>query len=256
MISPYYGPTNQMTEGELRHMRALYAGEVTMVDTWFGKLMDTITQLGLLDNTMIIVTSDHGHLSGEKGVAGKIPGAMYRELNDCVLMIRHPNRIGAGQRSDALVQHQDICATILSAAGIRPPYELDGHDLLPIMEGKSQRVRDYATCGFLLHVWSYDGEYCLICRNTGEQPQVYDMKNDPEQQVNIASDKPQIAKRLFDLVLQDADGGPILPDCDVDFTLPVVDTMVSWSRAEACQLGAISGMDRTTAFKGKSPNQA
>ena len=253
MISPYYGPTDEMTEAELKHMRALYAGEVTMVDAWFGKFMDKVRELDLLDNTLIIVTSDHGHLLGEKGVAGKIPGAMYNELNNFVLMIRHPQGIGAGQRSDAFVQHQDVFSTVLNAVGITPPYEVDGKDLMPIMEGKAHRVRDCATCGFLLHVWVHDGDYVLISRNTGDQPQLYDMRNDPEQYQNIAVDNPHIVKRLFDLALEDA-GGPILPDWEVDPNLPVVNIMVGWSRTEA---GRFSGAEqRMAALKGKAPGQA
>lgn len=212
MIHPHYGYTDQMTEKELKHMRALYAGEVTMVDTWFGKFMDKVRGLGLLDGTLIIVTSDHGHMLGEHGFAGKL--IPYWELIDSVLMIRHPEGVGEGQRSGSLVQHHDICATVLNFLGVKHPYELDGKDLMPILDGKKGKVRDYATCGFLLHVWCDDGEYILIDHNTGANPQLFDMGNDPEQRENLASDKPKIVKRLFDLILADADGGPILPHWD------------------------------------------
>jgi arylsulfatase A-like enzyme len=216
MISPYYGPTKWMSERELNHMRVLYAGEVTMVDTWFGKLMDKVKELGLLDDTLIIVTSDHGHQLGEHGIAGKLPAGMYWELMNSVLMIRHPKGIGAGQRSNALVQHQDICSTVLSCVGVVPPYELDGKDLMPILEGKKDSVRDYATCGFVFNVWACDDEYALICRKDGAEPQLFDMKSDPGQLHNIAADKPKVVKRMFDLVLDDAQGGPILPDWEWD----------------------------------------
>lgn len=45
----------------------MYAGSITLADRWFGHLMDTIANLGLLKNTLIIVTNDHGHLSGGGG---------------------------------------------------------------------------------------------------------------------------------------------------------------------------------------------
>jgi len=215
MILDFYGPTKLMSEKELNHMRALYAGEVTLVDAWFGKFMDKVRELGLLDNTLIVVTSDHGHQLGEHGIAGKLPAGMYNELIDCVLMIRHPQGIGAGQRSNALVQHQDICTTILNFVGIKAPYELDGKDLMPIMTGEKTKVRDYATCGYVLNVWCRDDDYVLICRTTGEEPQLFDMKNDPEQRENIAPGKPQVVKRMYDLMLVDAKGGPITPNYSI-----------------------------------------
>ena len=216
MIEPYYGPTKLMSEKELNHMRALYAGKVTMVDTWFGKFMDKVRELGLLYNTLIVVTSDHGHQLGEHGISGKLPAGMYNELNDCVLLIRHPQGIGAGQRSNALVQHHDLCTTVINFLGMESPYELDGQDLMPIVQGQKTKVRDYATCGFSLYLWCRDDEYVLICRTTGDEAQLFDMKNDPEQRHNIASDNPKIVKRMFDLVLADAQGGPILPDWEID----------------------------------------
>ena len=216
IIEPYYGPTDKMTEKEIHHMRALYAGKVTMVDTWFGKFMDKVRELGLLENALIVITSDHGHQLGEHGMAGKVPAGMYNELMNCVLMIRHPDGIGAGQRSEALVQHQDICTTILHFTGVdKPPYELEGQNLIPILEGKTAKVRDYATCGMALNVWCRTDYHVLICRTTGHEPQLFDMKDDPEQHENIASGTPEIVKRLYDLILADA-GGPILPDWKID----------------------------------------
>ncbi len=210
MILPFYGPTRQMGEAELHHMRALYAAKVTMVDTWFGRFMDKVGQLGLLDNTLIIVTSDHGLQLGEHGISGECPAGMYPELIDCVLMVRHPRGRGAGRRSRALVQHQDVAATILGFLGVDPPSELDGFDLAPIIEGEDHRVRDYATCAYAMNLWCRDGEFVLICRTTGEEPQLYDLATDPLQMQNAAWDRPRVVKRMYDLMIEDA-GGPMAP---------------------------------------------
>jgi len=230
IIMPGYGPWPSliMSEREIKHVRALYAGEVTMVDTWFGKFMDKVRDLGLLDDTLIIVTSDHGAQLGERGIWGKCPGGMYNEVVDCILMIRHPEGIGAGRRSDALVQHQDVCTTVLNYLNIKPPYELEGKDLMPIVDGKKTGVRDYMTCGYFYWVWCRDDEYVLICRNTGEEPQLFNMRNDPGQMENIAADNPKIVKRMFELILADAHGGPILPDFKLDLNL-MINRWVDWS---------------------------
>ena len=212
MILPFYGPTRLMSDAELNHMRALYAGKVTMVDKWFGKFMDKVRQLGLLENTLIIVTSDHGVQLGEHGISGKCPAGMYPELVDCVLMIRHPQGIGAGKRSSAQVQHHDIAATVIDLLDLRPPYELDGRSLVPIMEGRTSTVRDYVTCAYAMNVWCRDDDYVLICRNSGEEPQLFDLKGDPLQMESVAWARPRVVKRMYDLMLADAKGGPIAPN--------------------------------------------
>ena len=210
MILPFYGPTRMMSDAELHHMRALYAAKVTMVDAWFGKFMNKVRELGLLRNTLVIVTSDHGVQLGEHGISGKCPAGMYPELVNCVLMIHHPDGTGAGKRSNVQVQHHDIAATILSLLKIKPPCQLDGRDLTPVIEGKCSKVRDYATCAYAMNVWCRDDEYVLICRNTGEEPQLYDLKNDPLQMESVAWDRPRVVKRMYDLMLEDAKG-PINP---------------------------------------------
>jgi len=125
----------------------------------------------------------------------------------------------------------DIATTIVNCSGARAPYEFEGKDLMPLVEGKADKVRDYATCGFCLSVWCRDDDYVLICRNTGDEPQLFDMRNDPEQNNNIASDKPKVVKRMFDLVIEDA-GGPVLPNWRVDpllLKVPGVQSIVDWT---------------------------
>ncbi|MCD6336261.1 MAG: sulfatase, partial [Candidatus Latescibacteria bacterium] len=57
---PLYGPCDYLTRAELKHARAMYAAEVTLVDRWIGMLLQKIEDLGLFENTMVIVTTDHG----------------------------------------------------------------------------------------------------------------------------------------------------------------------------------------------------
>ena len=64
---------SELTEEQLKHLRALYAGEVTLVDRWVGMLLQKIEDLGLLENTAVIFTSDHGTYLGEHNYVGKNP---------------------------------------------------------------------------------------------------------------------------------------------------------------------------------------
>ena len=58
----------------------IYAGEVTMTDHWLGHFMDRFYELGLDENTVIVLLSDHGYLLGERGYTGKVPSQLHPEL--------------------------------------------------------------------------------------------------------------------------------------------------------------------------------
>ena len=69
-FSPRYGPSSYLTERQLRRIRALYAGEVTMVDRWLGRFLDKMEELNLFENTLLVLLSDHGVAHGEHGILG------------------------------------------------------------------------------------------------------------------------------------------------------------------------------------------
>ncbi len=128
---PVNGPWREiMTERELRHITAEYRAEVTMVDTWFGVLLDKLDALGLSDDTVVIFTGDHGYLFGEHDMVGKSltpemngGGAgfesirMYDEIRRTPLLIRMPGQT-QGQRHTALVQSPDLMPTFLELCGL------------------------------------------------------------------------------------------------------------------------------------------
>ena len=139
---PEYSPGDRLTPDEWRHVRALYAAEVTMVDRALGRLYAKLDDLGLRESTLVLHLSDHGHFLGEHGIQGKPtsgPLQIYEELGRITLMLRHPDGRGAGRRSAALAQPVDVYDTVLAAAGIAPDAAarrgLDGRSLLPLLDG-------------------------------------------------------------------------------------------------------------------------
>ena len=139
-----------MSEDELQHCRNLYAGEVSLVDRWFGFLMQRVEDLGILDETAIILTTDHGFYLGEHGYIGKgvIRGGqwqalpLYPEVSRIPLIVRLPGGRGA-HRSPALVQPVDIMPTILELLGVAVPDTVQGRSLVPVFDGK-ENVRSFA----------------------------------------------------------------------------------------------------------------
>ena len=92
--------------------------------------------------------SDHGHYFGEHGLQSKT-GPLYEEVSHQILMIRHPEGVGAGKRLQALVQSPDVTVTIMDMLGVEAPTEMDvqGESLLPLMTGKKRSVRHAAISG-------------------------------------------------------------------------------------------------------------
>ncbi len=208
-IVPNYGGSEWIDDAELERMRALYAGEVTMVDSWFGRFMDKMNETGRADDTALVVLSDHGVALGEHGFTGKPFNALWPELTDIPFMIRHPEGLGAGETSDYFASTHDVAPTVLSLAGLIPTQRMDGQYLPVLMEGGDLPARDHFTLAYNDYVWARDDRYLMFCRNDRSEPHLYDLRNDPDAQKDLAADNGDVVRRMFDdYVLADA-GGPL-----------------------------------------------
>jgi arylsulfatase A-like enzyme len=203
------GPSDWLTEKQLKRMHARYSAEVTMADHWLGYFLDKAQGLGLLDNTMLIVLSDHGHAFGEHGYAGKVPGALYPELTDTIFFIRHPGGKGAGESSDHYASTHDVAPTILGAMGVEPHPQMGGQDLSVVLDGKEPGPRPHFTAGYHDHVVTRDENYAMFCLYDGSDPHLFDLENDAGMDKNIASSNRDVVKKMFDeYIIKDA-GGPL-----------------------------------------------
>jgi len=132
IIYPAYAPPDYLTPSELSHMRALYAAEVSLVDTWFGQFLAQLDNLGLADNTVVILMADHGFMLGEHDAIGKAWSRngyyeaypLYEELIHIPLMVRVPGQ--PHRRIQALAQPADIMPTVLDMAGANDPGTMHG----------------------------------------------------------------------------------------------------------------------------------
>jgi arylsulfatase A-like enzyme len=208
-FSPVYGPSNYLTDRQLQRMRALYAGEVTMVDRWLGRFLDRMDELDLFENTLLILLSDHGVAHGEHGITGKPPYALWPELTDIPFMIRHPEGTRGGETSDYYASTHDVAPTILGFLGIEPEQPMDGQDLSVLFDGGQPSERNHFTLGYDEYVWARDDRYVLLSRNDRAQTRLYDLSADPDMKTDIADANPDVARRMFDdYVIGDA-GGPL-----------------------------------------------
>lgn len=205
-LYPRYGSDDYLTDEQVLRMRSLYSGEVTMADRWLGKFLQRAEEKGLMNNTLLLVISDHGHALGEHGYTGKPAFALWPELTDIVFMIRHPDGRSAGKENAFYASTCDIAPTILGFLGIQPPYPLEGIDLSPIMMGeKPGRPREHFSLAYKEYVWCRDERYVMFSRYDGTEKRLYDSGNDPEQTRDLAEDEPKVAQRMFeDYVVKDA----------------------------------------------------
>jgi arylsulfatase A-like enzyme len=207
-IHPMYTTQPWCTESELTQMRANYCGEVSMVDRWLGRFLEKIDDLGLRSTTGVVIISDHGHSLGDRGVSGKIPACQHKELVELVLMMRHPEGYGAGQESDMFVYNIDVVATLAAWAGV--DLATEGQDLMPLVEGGPWEDRPFVTGAFDNWVTYQDQSHKLIRRiddpDGVSNAKLYDLRQDPQEQHNIAPDEPALVEELYRRILRDAGG--------------------------------------------------
>lgn len=210
-----------------------YLACVQSVDDNLGRLVEWLDAHGLRENTIVIYTSDQGFFLGDHGLYDK--RFFYEESARMPFLIRWPRVIKPGSTSDALVINTDFAPTLLAAAGLPLPSDLQGHDLRPILGGKKPEdwrdafyYRYYHDPGHhntRAHYGVRTDRYKLIHYWGIDQWELFDLKKDPKELRNLYQDPAQqntvaeLKKTLYRLKreLQDNDEfTQSLPKDDVD----------------------------------------
>ena len=204
----YYDPIIQkfkedITEGRLsgsalsewkyqRYMRD-YCSVIHSVDRNVGRVYDYLKEHGLLDNTLIIYTSDQGFFMGEHGYFDK--RFMYEESFRTPLVVRLPGGL-SGRDIEAFVQNIDYAPTLLEAAGLPVPEDIQGESFLPILKGRRPA---HWRKSLYYHYYEYPAEHA-VRRHYGvrtaryslmhfyndiDEWELFDLKKDPQQMHNL-----------------------------------------------------------------------
>ncbi len=123
------------------YIAGVYDGAVSYADAWFGLLMAALDERGLLEESIVVLLSDHGEELGEHGLYGH-RYTLTDESLAVPLMVRLPGGEGAGQRVSGLVDLTDVMPTLLEAAGAPAPAGIRGRSLWPALHGAAFEPRE------------------------------------------------------------------------------------------------------------------
>ena len=186
-----------------------YCAAITHLDEQVGRLLATLENQKLADKTVVVFLGDNGYMMGERGWDGKV--MPYESSVRVPFIVRAPMLPQRKGRSDAAVSSLDLPATLLSVAGVSPPKEWPGRNLVPLLRGGKASGFDEAICEFADEAGRNFGHltYRLIrtpahklirWRDPQKPDELYDLMADPHEQNNLAN--APAARRVRDDLLQ------------------------------------------------------
>lgn len=237
IVNPCYGKYRErgVSEEDLNLAHACYCGEVTMVDRWVGRLLDTVEALNLYDNTAVVFTSDHGFYFGEHGYFGKgvmdkgqakseawvkptdvrfYRSPLYDEVSHVPLIVHVPGH--KARRTNAIASLADLMPTVLDLAGVEIPKTIHSRSLSHVIEGDEvgkdftvtswplynpgevTKVVDALERGVQENLTSsiITRDWLLVYGAQGEVSELYRLSSDPKQEKNVIEDNPEMAREI------------------------------------------------------------
>jgi arylsulfatase A-like enzyme len=195
-LIPIYDTAGQvLTRGDFEYLESLYDGGIRYTDKILGELLDELKATGFLDNALVIITADHGEEFGEHG--GLLhAGKLYEELIHVPLIV-FGTGAAQGVVDPTLVSLVDVAQTILTAARVPVPEVMEGRNLLNSSHPQSwleQRVfLQYASQLYCVRT----PRWKLIFEPANGLAELFDLRRDPVEHVNLADIYPEVAKTLL-----------------------------------------------------------
>ena len=178
--------TKTMGDDEIVAMRAAYAANISIIDDAVGRIVAALDAKGILDDTWIVYTSDHGEMAGDHGLMSKC--VLYRGASKVPLVVRPPGGC-APVVVDDLVEHLDVPTTLRDIVDASPCPDGEGRSLLGYLNGEPPTGRDVSISenwGFA--VFETD-RYKLVVDEDALTPcHLVDLHDDPNEDVNVLAD--------------------------------------------------------------------
>lgn len=183
------------TPGGGRKEIAAYAAAVTAVDEQVGRMSSALREFGLEQDTLVLVTSDHGDMLGSQG--RRLKRTPWEESIRVPGIVRYPRAAKPGRSTEALFSHVDLAPTFLALAGLPVPSSMQGSDLSPVIRGTVDQGPDAA---FFQHFVPYQSDKVaegwrgvrtsryMYARTETEPWVLYDLQADPYELKNFVAD--------------------------------------------------------------------
>jgi arylsulfatase A-like enzyme len=175
-----------------------YLGVIAALDESIGRLLDHLDERGLLNNTIVVYTSDQGFFLGDHGWFDK--RLMYEESLRMPLLIQYPDRIAPGSTSDDIVVNVDFAPTLLDLMDVEAPEHIQGRSFAPILEG--ELPDDWPTSMYYRY-WMHRDEAHNCPAHYGVRTRTHKLicyYNDPLGQVGAHGPADPVEWELYDLV--------------------------------------------------------
>ncbi|MFC1737211.1 sulfatase [Candidatus Hydrogenedentota bacterium] len=192
-----------MSEEEVTVTRRQYCAAIELIDDQVGLIIEALENRGMLDNTYIVFTSDHGEMLGDHGVYTKeMP---YEASIRVPLLVAGPGIEGA-RTSNALVELIDVNPTVCELAGLPAQENIDAKSFEPVLSGESNEHRP-DVISILRSFMCIRTERYKLVQSPNDISELYDLENDPDELQNIFEQEPEIArdlcKRFWNRCLED-----------------------------------------------------
>lgn len=184
-----------------------YYAALSYMDAQVGRVLDELDELGLADDTIVVLWGDHGYHLGDHGAWTKHTN--YEQANRIPIIFAGPGVASPGSASSALVETVDIYPTLAALAGLpapEVPQPIDGQSLAGVLSGEQKAVRDHAYHAFprgggRLGRAVRTSRYRLVewMRFGSDEPpeyELYDYQTDPQETRNLAGDYPELVEEL------------------------------------------------------------
>lgn len=182
---------------QVRYARQGYYGSVSFIDEQIGRIVETLNARGLLENTLIVYTSDHGDMTGDHHLWRK--SYAYEPSARIPMIVRWPENLVSAKRGQVRtepVELRDILATFCDAAGTKTPQPIEGRSMLDPIRGNTSGWREWIDlehdiCYDRTNHWSAltDGKWKYIFHAFDGSEQLFHLENDPHELRDLTGDE-------------------------------------------------------------------
>ena len=171
----------------------LYDGSIAYLDRCISDVVESLDRNGVLDDTLIAITADHGELLGQHGIYTHVN--MYEGNIHIPLILRCPSRLESGKRIKGYASQADILPTILDLAGVSSVPQVDGQSLRRAVEGKSSRDEMFSEDGGGIRAVRH-GDWKLVYYYHDEAVELYNVADDPMEVIDLATQRGDMVAEL------------------------------------------------------------